>query len=246
MILHSTSKMEQRLALLGEAESEQAYPAGSENCSSDRTLSPSLCDDEKLDDNPHLRYMRKWQYIGIYVGLAFLFVIFGIGSIVSTSISLGLSSAQFVNMGECGRTPQEARDSGCVFDLMMSGWVHPPCYDQELSDEFLLVNNFTFYREREGINIITEAEARLGNYEVIYSHGTFHYQHCAYIWAKQIRANRKSPLVLDSVSRSKEHVEHCYSRVGSPNITQIQLATGTKIKRSAFRLRCMIGEMEVF
>ncbi|KAF7896580.1 hypothetical protein EAF00_006594 [Botryotinia globosa] len=246
MSFHSTSKMEQRLALLGEAETEQAYPAISEDCSSDRTLSPPLCDDKKLDDNAHLRYIRKWQYMGIYVGLAFLLVIFGIGSILSESISFSPSSAQFINMGECGRTPQQARDSGCVFDLMMSGWVHPPCYDQELSDEFLWVNNFTFYREREGINIMTEAEARLGNYEVIYSHGTFHYQHCAYIWAKQIRANKKSPLVLDSVSRSKEHVEHCYHRVGSPNITQLQLATGTKIKRSAFRLKCMIGEMEVF
>lgn len=237
--------MEQRLALLGDAESEHAYLADSEDCNSDYTLSPSLCHDEKLNDDPHLRSIRKWQYIGISVGLAILFVIFGIGSILSTILSSGLSSAQFLNMGECGRTPQEARDSGCVFDLMMSGWVHPPCYDQELSDEFLRVNNFTFYREREGINTLTEAEARLGNYEVIYSHGTFHYQHCAYIWAKQIRANKKSPLVLDSVSRSKEHVEHCYNRVGSPNITMLPLATGTKIKRSAFRLKCMIGEMEV-
>lgn len=237
--------MEHRVEFLGDSESEDTPQTDSEDCNSNGALFPSQYHDEKSNDYSHLRSVRIWQYRAIGIGLSILFVVFGIGSIISTILSSGAHSSPIINMGQCGRTVQEARDSGCVFDLMMSGWVHPPCYDKELSDEFLRVNNFTFYKEREGINTLTEAEARLGNYDVIYSHGTFHYQHCAYIWAKQVRANKKTPLVLDSVSRSKEHVEHCWNRVGSPNITQLPLATGTRIKRSAFKLQCIIGDMEV-
>ncbi|KIN09129.1 hypothetical protein OIDMADRAFT_74572, partial [Oidiodendron maius Zn] len=131
-------------------------------------------------------------------------------SIFSAIFSHQPSSVPFIKMGECGRTTEEAQQNGCVFDLMMSGWVHPPCYDQELSDQFLRDNNFTFYRDREGLIVLPEVEARLGNYKVIYTHGTFHYQHCSYIWAKQMRAMRKYPFILDSKSRSREHIEHCY------------------------------------
>ncbi|RDW68653.1 hypothetical protein BP5796_09310 [Coleophoma crateriformis] len=239
------SEMGQSLERLEDREFEDISETDSEDCSSDGTLLPSPCRDEKFNDDLHLRSIRTWQYRAIGLGLATVFIVFGIGSIISTIMSSSVSPGPIINMGRCGLTVQEARDNGCVFDLMMSGWVHPPCYDKDLSDQFLRVNNFTFYREKEGINILTEAEARLGNYEVIYSHGTFHYQHCAYIWAKQVRANQKSPLVLDSMSRSKEHVEHCWNRVGSPNITQLPLATGTKIKRSAFKLQCIIGDAEV-
>jgi hypothetical protein len=234
--------MEERSAFLtdnaGESASECLSPYPNDRESYDDLL-PSDYTHEKLD-GANRRWVQLWQYRSIGIVLFTLFIVFGIGSAIRT-----ISSPKSISMGECGRTPGQARQNGCIFDLMMSGWVHPPCYDQELSDRFLRENNFAFFWDREGTKQFTEAEARLGNYKTIYTNGTFHYQHCTYIWAKQVRARRKSPYILDSQSRSVEHVEHCFHRVGSPNLTQIQLQTGTQLHGSPWRLDCIIGEGEV-
>ncbi|EUC26781.1 hypothetical protein COCCADRAFT_113394 [Bipolaris zeicola 26-R-13] len=148
-------------------------------------------------------------------------------------------------MGECGRTPEQCAKNGCIFDLMMSGWVHPPCYDEELSNQFLRENNFAFFHDGAGTQPLSEAEARLGLYRTIYTNGTFHYQHCTYLWAKQLRARLKKPCVLDSDSRSVEHVQHCLHRAGAPNATQVVLQTGTTLHAGSWQLDCIIGEREV-
>ncbi|KIM95537.1 hypothetical protein OIDMADRAFT_33639 [Oidiodendron maius Zn] len=238
--------MEQRNVFLGGDDAESTPQSlsrysGDHDC--DDALRASGTDYEKPEEQTHHHSVQAWQYTAIAIGLAVLFIIFGLGSVISTMFFPHPPTS--TSMGECGRTPEQARQNGCVFDLMMSGWVHPPCYDQELSDQFLRENNFAFFWDREGTKQFTEAEARLGNYKIIFTNGTFHYQHCTYIWAKQVRARRKSPYVLDSQSRSVEHVEHCFRRVGSPNITQIQLQTGTQLHSSTWRLDCIIGEREV-
>ncbi|KAL2060604.1 hypothetical protein VTL71DRAFT_9245 [Oculimacula yallundae] len=239
--------MEQRNALLRDYDAEiipQSFPQQrSHNLDSDDAILSPGTNYENFEEQAYHQHTRQFQYQAISVGLAILFLIFGTGSVISSTYLSALPAS--TSMGECGRTPDEARQNGCVFDLMMSGFVHPPCYDQELSDRFLRENNFAFFWDREGTKQFTEAEARLGNYKIMYTNGTFHYQHCAYIWAKQVRARRKSVYVLDSQSRSVEHVEHCFQRLGSPNISQIQLQTGTKLHGSTWRLDCITGEREV-
>lgn len=236
--------MEQRVALLGDFENTSEFSASNSNSSSDdgATLSTNHFF-EKLDEQDPYRFARLWQYRAIIIALIISFVIFGIGS--AMKIIFLSAHATSSSMGECGRTSEQARQNGCVFDLMMSGWVHPPCYNQELSDRFLSENNFAFFWDQDGLKPLTEAEARLGNHKFIYTNGTFHYQHCAYIWAKQISARKRSPFVLDSQSRSIEHVEHCIQRVGNPNITQVALQTGTRLHVSTWRLDCITGEREV-
>ena len=195
---------------------------------------------ETLDEKaPHID-TRKRQYRAISIGLITLLAVLGIGSAVSI-----LTRPTSTSMGECGRTPEQAKENGCIFDIMMSGWMHPPCYPQELSDRFLRENNFAFFRDREGTQPMTEAEARLGNYKFVYTNGSFHYQHCSYIWAKQLRARTMKPYILDSQSRSVEHLEHCVQRTGNPNITQYPLQTGTKLHGSTWKIDCIIGEREV-
>ncbi|CZR52521.1 uncharacterized protein PAC_02398 [Phialocephala subalpina] len=205
-------------------------------------LSPNSYTEVKLDDT-HIshQFTLRWQYRLIFFVIITILVVFGGGSILTRFTSPPHPPAPFTDLGRCGETPDAARANGCVFDLMMSGWVHPPCYDKELSDKFLSENNWTFYREREAINVIPEEEARLGNYKQIYTLGNFHYQHCGYIWAKQMQAATRFPLVLDSASRSVEHTEHCIQRVGDPNVTQVPKSTGTKITMSSWKIRCMIG-----
>lgn len=215
--------------------------------STDSNLSLSEADlhsSEKHPDTAHQNSRRTLQYRAIGIGLITLFVIFGGGSFLAWALfpSPSPTAVPFVNLGMCGATPAEARDNGCVFDLMMSGWLHPACYDRDLSDTFLRENNWTFYREREAINVIPEEEARLGEYQTIFVKGNFHYQHCAYLWAKQIRAKTRFPLVLDSATRSEEHSGHCVKLVGNPNVTKVELPTGTRLNRSTWKLQCMIGE----
>lgn len=178
------------------------------------------------------------QYILIIAGTISLVLV----PIITLSISKPSPPTPLTDLGRCGTTPDEARANGCVFDLMMTAWLHPQCYDKELSDQYLRENNWTFYREREAINVISEKEARLGNYYAIYTHGSFHYQHCAYIWVKQLRARAKSPYVLDSDSRSEWHSQHCVDLVGFPNTTKFWEPTGTTLGRSNWRIRCMTGE----
>jgi hypothetical protein len=214
-----------------------AYQSGCEDSESSVTFNHEY---ETLDEKAAHHVTRTRQYRAIIVGLITLLAVFGIGSAISI-----LSRPAWRSTGECGRTPGQAKENGCVFDLMMSGWVHPLCYPQELSDRFLKENNFAFFRDKEGTQPMPESEARLGEYKSLYVNGSFHYQHCSYIWAKQLRARKMNPYILDSQSRSVEHVEHCYRRVGSPNVTQYLLPTGTKLYRSAWKIECIIGEKEV-
>ncbi|KAH9207804.1 hypothetical protein DL95DRAFT_415318 [Leptodontidium sp. 2 PMI_412] len=257
------SEIEQSIGLLGRREvdledtfSRTNSKGGSTKNSSDGTSLPSSFQEEKFDnddvDLQQRRSIQTWQYRIIYVVLALLVLLFGIGSIITTVVSAKASSSssttekgQAVNMGSCGLTVQEARTHGCVFDLMMSGWLHPACYDAELSDAFLRAGNFTFYAEREAMNLVSEAEARRGEYEFLYTNGTYHYQHCAYIFAKQVRAHKRAPLVLDNKSRSREHVEHCWTLLGRPNVTRLGMETGTKIQGSPFKLQCISGEVDL-
>ncbi|CAE7215963.1 hypothetical protein PTTW11_10761 [Pyrenophora teres f. teres] len=195
---------------------------------------------ESIDEKAAHTSIKTRQYRAIGIGVVFLLAVLAIGSAISI-----LSQPTSTSMGECGRTPEQARANGCIFDLMMSGWVHPPCYPQELSDQFLRENSFAFFRDREGTQPMPEAEARLGNYKFVYTNGSFHYQHCSYIWAKQLRARTSKPYILDSQSRSVEHVQHCVQRTGSPNVTQYPLQTGTKLSRSTWKIDCIIGDREV-
>ncbi|OJD33098.1 uncharacterized protein BKCO1_33000105 [Diplodia corticola] len=76
-----------------------------------------------------------------------------------------------------------------------------------------------------------EEEALLGECTTIFVKGNFRYQHCAYIWVKQMRAKTRFPLVLDSASRSEEHSRHCINLVGNPNVTKV--GDGDKVNADA-------------
>ena len=207
--------------------------------SSDSTLRPGYyC--EKLGQKAKHRTTSLWQHRAIRIALITLFAAFGIGSAIR--VMLFLSPPTLTSMGPCGQTQEQARQNGCKYDIMMGLWVHPPCYDQELSDQFLREGNFTFTRDREGTQQVDEAEVRLGNFEMVFAEPNFHYKHCAYLWAKQIRARRKSPFILDSKARSVEHIEHCIQLVGNPN-TSVSEYLGPGADPS--ELDCLIGEGEI-
>jgi hypothetical protein len=109
---------------------------------------------------------------------------------------------------DCGEASDEARASGCKFDMMLSAWIHADCYDQELMEQYLSEGNYTWYRDNSFRQTISDAEVRLGNHEKIYSRVDFHYSHCAYVWEMQLRAYRTGK-AIDLDVYNYLHTVHC-------------------------------------
>ncbi|KAI1876758.1 hypothetical protein JX265_003335 [Neoarthrinium moseri] len=83
-----------------------------------------------------------------------------------------------IERGHCGWSIEEAKANGCVYDIMMSSWIPKPCYDEELSNSFLRANNFTYWRKNDGVEEVPEEEVRRGEFDILFTHGTYHSQHC--------------------------------------------------------------------
>lgn len=138
--------------------------------------------------------------------------------VVTTTVIAAASTAtavatnpDTVNTGRiqgCGGTPQEARERGCVFDVMMQLWTPQDCFDPILSDRFLEVGNWTWYADPSANKIFTLEEMRKGEHDAVYVAQDYHITHCIYAWERLVRAMRtQQPLIMELISY--DHVIHC-------------------------------------
>ncbi|KIM95541.1 hypothetical protein OIDMADRAFT_59338 [Oidiodendron maius Zn] len=138
-----------------------------------------------------------------------------------------------IDRGNCGWSIAEAKANNCVYDIMMSSWMPRPCYDEELSESFLRANNFTYWRKNDGKEEVSEDEVRKGEFDILFTHGTYHAQHCIYLWKLQMKAQKSSVRVLDSISRSQAHIAHCQKLLAMDpsghHLWQLKSKTGTPI-----------------
>ena len=126
----------------------------------------------------------------------------------------------------CGRSPAEARNRGCFFDIMNSAWTPANCYDHELTEMFLENAKFRYWTTKDETRLeIPEDEVRLGEYLTIHTHDKYHVLHCQFIWMKQVRALRAEQ-PFDSESIRIEHAEHCSDFMTSANWSSVW-ETGT-------------------
>jgi hypothetical protein len=110
-------------------------------------------------------------------------------------------------MLECGHSPAEARDNGCVYDVMMQDWVPEPCYDSTLTENYLKMKNYTWYADSNG-TVMSDEQMRKGEHGEAWMSGEYHKDHCIFAWEKLIRAMRNNwPLSQELVSY--DHVLHC-------------------------------------
>lgn len=107
----------------------------------------------------------------------------------------------------CGTTVSEARNRGCMYDLMANGWVPHQCYDQTLVDEFLSWGG-TWYYDEAHTREIPEDVLFLGNLASFYPHDLHHDRHCLYTWRKLVNAAATGGLI-DAESANPTHTEHC-------------------------------------
>ena len=127
---------------------------------------------------------------------------------LSFNIPSDPGAAMYGKILDCGGNPQQAREKGCIYDVMMQDWVPKPCYDEKLTQEYLKKGNWTWYADGQGERIMSDEEMALGEHGRAWMSNSYHKAHCVFSWLKIIRALRThSPLTNELISY--DHVMHC-------------------------------------
>ena len=112
------------------------------------------------------------------------------------------------NIKGCGGNPAEARELGCVYDVMMQDWTPAECFDSVLTEKYLATNNWTWWADADAERAMSDEEIALGEHSVVYVAQDYHVKHCIFAWEKFVRAFRtQSPLITELISY--DHVLHC-------------------------------------
>ncbi|EXJ67734.1 uncharacterized protein A1O5_09080 [Cladophialophora psammophila CBS 110553] len=149
---------------------------------------------------------------------------------VKTTEDSGDSTSSKDEIQNCGYTPQEARDRGCIFDVMMQLWTPAACFDEILSNRFLDVGNWTWYADPSASYAYTLEEMRKGEHDAVYVAQDYHITHCIYAWEKLVRSMRnQEPLITELISY--DHVIHCRHKTlqradGGSSVRGVRAPTG--------------------
>jgi hypothetical protein len=130
---------------------------------------------------------------------------------------------------DCGHSAAEAHRKGCVFDVMLSTWVHEKCADLELMEQYLTVEKFRWFHDTSLKVEISDVQMRRGEHHRAYARLDYHPTHCVYVWEKQVRAymgNRGIDYRIFSI----EHTAHCAKllahHTGLTNVTEMTVSFG--------------------
>jgi hypothetical protein len=109
---------------------------------------------------------------------------------------------------DCGRTADQARSKGCHFDVLLATWVHDDCFDSKLMERYMFLANYTYYRDYEMTDPISDEEIRRGDHRLSYSTPQQHNAHCGYVWEIQMRAWMRGRPISRGLF-SYPHTMHC-------------------------------------
>ncbi|KAM3497030.1 hypothetical protein MY10362_009603 [Beauveria mimosiformis] len=114
---------------------------------------------------------------------------------------------------ECGTSPAEARQLGCVFDIIIMGWTPDRCHDGELSAEFLAKRDWKFFAHANTTQPALSAyDIVEGEWDNIYVDYEFQLFHCVYLWRKTQRATIRDG-ILDGYTADPHVVNHCEATI---------------------------------
>ncbi|QSZ35103.1 hypothetical protein DSL72_007967 [Monilinia vaccinii-corymbosi] len=108
----------------------------------------------------------------------------------------------------CGLDSDTAKANGCVFDLLTMAWLHPECYDEELSREFLEVASEPFFYDKEATKPLKDYKELSEVKVLVWTSRKYHIYHCSYGWRYQHRALLRGG-VIESGLAGYHHTEHC-------------------------------------
>ena len=109
---------------------------------------------------------------------------------------------------DCGFSPEEAREKGCIYDVMMQDWVPEPCYDQVLTERYLKAGKYIWYADGDGNTTISDEQMAKGEHGRAWMSTAYHKDHCVFSWLKIIRALRMKRGISQELL-SYDHVLHC-------------------------------------
>jgi hypothetical protein len=107
----------------------------------------------------------------------------------------------------CGNSPLEAREAGCIYDILLNNWVPAPCADQEWVDEYMDDESWGGYEDEAMTRRLTVAE--MSERAFYYTSIRDHVNHCAIMWKKQFTVLYEVRKHFDTVISSPGHTEHC-------------------------------------
>jgi hypothetical protein len=109
----------------------------------------------------------------------------------------------------CGNTSAEALANNCILDFIPGAWVPRACYDAELEEEFLSLQQWQWYADKESQHELSlEFIRETGGPNPIFVSIEYHRQHCAYTWKKLHRAV-VGQVPIDTHIGGYKHTIHC-------------------------------------
>ncbi|KAI0883624.1 uncharacterized protein GGS22DRAFT_190282 [Annulohypoxylon maeteangense] len=148
------------------------------------------------------------------------------------------------SLGTCPPDWQEAKEAGCVYDLVLSTWMHPGCFNVGLHEKYkgiLRDLDFTYWLEPEMINEVSLEAVESGEHGWIWTDGRFHHLHCAYVMHRIHEASKEKTKVLDTLCRSEDHIQHCLWFNGNPGWEDVKALNTTRIFNEEYLVDCLIG-----
>ncbi|KAI1351862.1 hypothetical protein F5Y01DRAFT_105213 [Xylaria sp. FL0043] len=158
--------------------------------------------------------------------------------------SLSGNDTELVSVGKCSPDWKEAEEAGCVYDLVLSTWLHPRCFNEEMHQKYKVIlreMNFKYWLEPEMINEIPLDAVETGHHGWVWTDGRFHHLHCAYALERIQAAVMSEPLVLDTICRNQDHLHHCLQYNGNPEWEDVKALNTTRIFNEDYYIDCLIG-----
>jgi len=144
---------------------------------------PVLQDDELGDERNAFRIpYKKTSQLVRYILIGFSLV-----SIILIIVIVASDRTWNSFRSSCGRTPTQARDRGCSFDLISFAWQTPECYDSDLISEFAAWDAWNFYTEPHG-NVTMPQQDVLRGEQSLWVSWRYHDVHCTFMWRQMHRA----------------------------------------------------------
>ncbi|KAI1213252.1 uncharacterized protein F4807DRAFT_256439 [Annulohypoxylon truncatum] len=148
------------------------------------------------------------------------------------------------SLGTCPPDWKEAKEAGCVYDLVLSTWMHPRCFNVGLHEKYkgiLRDLDFTYWLEPEMTNEISLEAVESGEHGWVWTDGRFHHLHCAYVMHRIHEMSKEDTRVLDTLCRSEDHIQHCLWFNGNPEWEDVKALNTTRIFNEDYLVDCLVG-----
>jgi hypothetical protein len=172
--------------------------------------------------------------------------IFVLGRTTANTLHYGTdaNARKPVSLGKCSPEWAEAKEAGCVYDVVLSTWMHPRCFNYELYERYmdtLISMNLTYWLEPDMENEISFDVVVRGEHGWIWTSGTFHHLHCSYVVDRILEASKRQPKILDTLCRDDKHIGHCVSYNANPDWRDVKAPNTTRIYNEPYLVDCLVG-----